>query len=120
MSVIMNSQNISTLSYRLGQICPICDLNELDTVEHILFICSGTNTCREEKLVKLISYMPPRLASTFIDMNTLCKSQMLLSAYQCRQPIDEWVQLYVETAEFICNMYSCRKNVYFNLMEQMN
>ena len=120
MSVIMGSQPRGTFCYGLWKLCPICDLHASDTVQHVLFECPKTKLPRDRKLAKLMSVMPPAMARSFKYMNAASKSQMVLSAYGCKQLIDEWLTLYAETASFICKMFVYRKDAYTMINEHVN
>ena len=119
MSVIMNSQPRGMFCKRNGKKCTVCDIGIVDSVQHVLFICPQLQT-REKYLEKLIQAMSPSLASSFANSDENTKTYMLLSAYGCAYPIDEWLDLYCETASYIYSMYASRKEAHTQLYEVLS
>ena len=115
----MNSQHRGMFCKRNGNKCAICDPQVPDSAQHVLLECPRLEV-RDIYMGKLIQAMPTALALSFTDADTYIKTYMLLSAYGCKYPIDEWLGLYSETACFIYRMYAARKEAYTQLDELMS
>ena len=117
MSVIMNCQPRGMFCHRSGRKCSICDSNNIDSPQHVLFECPRLQTTRLLYLGRLIQTMPASLAASFEEADLKTKTRILLSAYGSNYPIEEWIDLYCETACFIYQMYTCRKEAHRELFE---
>ena len=111
LSVVMRSQPKGLFCVSLGKTCKLCCANIIESVSHVLFECESI-VCRKIFLDKLTAAMPPALLDRFEILSSNEKCLLLLSAFNCKTIVDEWMPLYMETANFVYKMFSERKKIY--------
>ena len=91
--------------------CALCDDQTYDDNMHVLFDCTGLEPLRSHLFDKLTNSMPHALASDFINLNNDDKAILMLSGYGHKY-IQEWKDIYSNTANLIDSLYKRRSNAY--------
>ena len=98
--------NLLVNAYRLGnQMCVLCSSCELDTTEHILFVCSNGDIIRGELWRNVVNNCPRPLADELCQMSVFTRTKFLLNAFRSNY-IREWHDIYVNVSEFIYKLYN--------------
>ena len=90
--------------------CALCD-GCYDSATHILFDCQKLEPLRYELWQKLILSMPHRLAMECNCMSNVDKLVIMLGGYG-NNYIHEWREMYINTANYIHELYRRRSRLY--------
>lgn len=87
--------------YRLGKKpCSLCTTFMPDSIDHILFVCSGVDIVRGQKWNQVLQACPGQLANELGNMSSLCKAKFILNACYCPY-VPEWHNLYIALCDFV-------------------
>jgi len=86
-------------------ICQCCDLNVLNNVTHILFVCPCINEVRERCLMDVRVNLPENLVNDFEHMTLNEKTRFMLNACNSRY-ISDWKNMFDAVAKFIHSVYT--------------
>ena len=99
--------------------CQICCDYVTDSMEHIIFDCSGLQIKRQTVMDSLINSMPYAMRESFIMLNSKAKVIFILSGLGSTRYIREWQDTYLKASRLIHVMYSerCMK---YKALEMIN
>ena len=89
----------------LEQKCPCCQLNAINNVVHILFICPCNNEEREVLWEKVKESTPRELFTHMTSLTLENRARFILNAFDSKY-IREWESVYDALSNFICKLYS--------------
>ena len=110
-SVLMGNQPHAYQQNLSREHCALCDEQTYDDNIHVLFDCSALESIRSRLFDKLLDSMPQALAADFRGMCKEEKAILMLSGYGHRY-IQEWNNIYVNTANLVDSLYKLRSNNY--------
>ena len=90
-----------------------CDMVD-DSVQHMLFECSGLSECRQHAWQHVLNNSPQALAKQLECMSNICKTHLILCGYGSY--VNEWCDLYIVTCNFVCDMYALKLRKYNHMV----
>ena len=94
------------------QRCQICCDYVTETMEHIIFECTGLQTKRHIVMELLMKSMPHAMRESFMMMNSKAKVVFILSGLGSSNYVPEWQDIYLKASRLIHVMYSERSMKY--------
>ena len=94
------------------QRCQICCDYVTETMEHIIFECTGLQTKRHIVMELLMNSMPHAMRESFMMMNSKAKVVFILSGLGSSNYVPEWQDIYLKASRLIHVMYSERSMKY--------
>lgn len=92
----------------IEQICPCCDLNTVNDVVHIMFVCQCNEEVRERLWKELKKNTPTELYSRIESMSLIDRTKFILNACNSGY-ISEWKVMFDTLSNFICQTYMVYK-----------
>ena len=120
MKVIYGAHNFISGTNRKASnthLCNMCDRNEYDTLEHMLFSCPTLEDQRCLLWHDVEKYIPRGLLYELNRLNTKDKTVLLLSGFNSGY-IHEWDDLYVSTLMFIFKLLQIRYKCYHDHLHE--
>ena len=96
--------------------CLICCDYVIETVEHIIFECSGLQINRQTLINELVASMPDAMREEFMYMNSRAKLTFILSGLGGSKYVPEWQSTYLKSSRLIHMMYRTRALKYKDLL----
>lgn len=93
----------------LAQVCPCCELNCVNNVVHILFVCPCISNERKALWEKVKESSPSGIVIQMANMTLECRTRFILNAFYSRY-VHDWKPLYDSISNYICNVYTCYSN----------
>ena len=112
--LFLNCHKLNTCLHKHGNspvpspLCTLCNEYKMETVEHMLFECTGLQSERWSLWQNVLKSAPtPVIKDYLISSDNLTKCIFLLSGLM-NSYISEWFTFYKETAAFLSGMYLFR------------
>ena len=96
------------------QRCLICCDYVMESMEHIIFECSGLQTKRQTLLCELVTSMPHAMRESFMTMNNKAKVIFIVSGLGSEVYLPEWQDIYLKSSRLIHMIYRERVMKYKN------
>ena len=95
--------------------CLICCDYVTESIEHIIFECSGLQVNRQTLINELVKSMPLAMRESFVTLNNRAKATFIISGLGSATHIPEWQDIYLKASRLIHMMYRDRAVKYKNL-----
>ena len=95
--------------------CLICCDYVTESIEHIIFECSGLQVNRQTLVNELVNSMPLAMRESFMTLNNRAKATFIISGLGSATHIPEWQDIYLKASRLIHMMYRDRAVKYKNL-----
>ena len=87
--------------------CQICNMNEDQSIQHVLFRCSNNIVVdtRKEWYNQLENVIPEGMKASFFDMSDDDRTVFILSGFNSEY-IPEFIDIYIVFMEYVCKLYN--------------
>jgi hypothetical protein len=90
--------------------CTLCDSNQVETPQHLLFECAHFEDMRSYLWQRVISACPQTIREELLQTGVERRTGFIMSGFHTEY-VDDWSDMYCSVLDFCCALYVARRNI---------